>query len=200
MSFAADARKVRNPDLPHLRRLSAFHSCVQRYKPLGFAATLSFLEQLAGRYRQDEEALLRALDMLVDSRERWKHAVTEYAKVRKSAKARGERTPSRRDPNPCHAPTHWYGAERHGALHALAFRQSHGLLPPPKDDVAADVHTLVTRTLASGGNLTTDDRELLADLSAELRRRCRCRSTNGAAIAQARTLRQLAQFITTASS
>ena len=67
-----------------------------------------------------------------------------------------------------------------------------------KDDVAADVRALVTRTLASGGNLTTDERELLADLTAELRRRCR--TSNGAASMQARNLRQIAQFIITASS
>jgi len=198
VSFAADARKVRNADLPYLRRLSAFHSCVQRYKPLGFATTLSFLEQLAGRYRDDEEALLRALRMLTDSREEWKLAVTEYAYLRRAAKARGERTPSRRAPNPCHAPAHWYGAARNGALHALAYRQSHDLLPPAKDDVAADVRRLVTRTLAAKGNLTTEERELLADLAAELRRRCR--TSNGAAGMQARNLRQLTQFIVTASS
>jgi hypothetical protein len=197
VSFAADARKVKNPELPYLRRLSAFHSCVQRYKPLGFVTTLSFLEQLAGRYRDDEESLLRALTMLVDSRDQWKQAVVEYAAMRRTAKARGERTPSRRAPNPSHAPAYWYGAARYGALHALAFRQFRRLLPPTKDDVATDVRRLVNRTLASGGNLTTDERELLADLSAELRRRCR--TANGEAGIQARDLRLITQFIITAA-
>jgi hypothetical protein len=197
VSFAADARKVKNPELPYPRRLSAFHSCVRRYNPLGFVTTLSFLEQLAGQYRDDEESLLRALAVLVDSREQWKRAVVEYAAMRRRAKARGERTPSRRAPNPSHAPAYWYGAARYGALHALAFRQFRGLLPPTKDDVAADVRRLVNRTLASGGDLRTDERELLSDLSAELRRRCR--TTNGAAGIQARALRQLTQFITTAA-
>jgi hypothetical protein len=197
MSFAVQARRIRNTDLPHPQRISALRSCVQMYHPLGFHATLSFLEQLAGRYEKDEQALQRALTVLSASREQWKKAVTEYAKTRREAKSRGERTPRRTDPNPNHTPPHWYGAARYGALHALAFRQFRGLLPPADDDVAADVRTLVAHTLSSGGDLPPADCELLTDLTAELQRRAR--TTRGEAGMRALHLCQVAQFIAVAS-
>ncbi len=197
MSFAVDARKARNPDLPHGRRVSGLRSCVQRYHPLGFLATLSFLELLAGPYKEDERALLRAVEVLTESRERWKRAVDEYADTRREAKSRGERTPRPSDPNPSPAPDQWYGAAKYAALHALAFRQLRGTLPPPTDDVAADVRTLVTATLSSGGQLTPDELSLLRDLTAELRRRMRTRK--GDARTQAHHLHQITRFITTAT-
>ncbi|MFG3422558.1 hypothetical protein ACIBTZ_24760 [Micromonospora sp. NPDC049460] len=43
MSFGAYARQVRDPALPHRRRVSALWSCVQLYRPIGLHATLSFL-------------------------------------------------------------------------------------------------------------------------------------------------------------
>lgn len=197
MSFAVDARKVRNAALPHGRRVSGLHSCVQRYHPLGFLATLSFLEQLAGPYKSDDTALLRALDCLTESRELWKAAVATYASLRREAKSRGERTPRPQDPNPSHAPAEWYGASCEGARHALSFRQSRGLLPPPADDVAADVVALVTATL-NAPPLSPDQRSLLVDLTAELRRRIR--TSNGANLMRAKELHQLTRFITTATS
>lgn len=192
MSFAVDARKVRNDTLPHRSRVSGLHSCVQRYHPIGFRATLSFLEQQAGRYRTDEAALLRALDCLTASRELWKAAVTDYATDRRAAKARGQRTPRPQDPNPSHAPDQWYGAARDAALHALAFRRTHGPTPPATDDVATDVQTLVEATLRSP-HLTDDQRSLLADLTAELRRRIR--TARGAPLMHAKQLQQLTQLI-----
>ena len=192
-----DARKVRNAGLPHGRRVSGLHSCVQRYHPLGFLATLSFLEQLAGPYRSDGTALLRAVDHLTESRELWKGAVADYAAHRRQAKARGERTPRPQDPNPSHAPDQWYGASRQAARHALAFRQDRALLPPPADDVATDVLTLVTATL-SEPHLTDDQRSLLADLTAELRRRIR--TTRGTNLTHATELHRLTRFITLAAA
>jgi hypothetical protein len=192
VSFAVDARKARNAGLPHGRRVAGLHSCVQRYHPLGFLATLNFLEHLAGPYGSDEAALLRALDCLTESRELWKAAVTKYADTRREAKSRGERTPRPQDPNPSHAPDQWYGASREAARHALAFRQTRGLLPPASDDVATDVLYLVTATLKTS-HLTDDQRSLLADLTAELRRRIR--TTGGATLMHAKELHRLTQFI-----
>ena len=198
MSFAVNARKVRNEGLPHARRVSGLHSCVQKYHPLGFLATLSFLEHLAGPYKKDPEALLRALDTLTASRDRWKQATENYATQRRQAKSRGERTPRPYDPNPSPAPDQWYGAAKHGALHALSFRQSRGTLPAATDDVATDIHALVTATLSSGGRLSPDDRALLIDLTAELRRRLRTRNNN--ARTEAWSLYQVTRFITTATA
>lgn len=79
MSFGNFARKVRDPALPHQRRVSALRSCVQLYRPIGFEATLSFLHAKAGPYRTDEAALLRALAMLETSRSAWQEAKHIYA-------------------------------------------------------------------------------------------------------------------------
>lgn len=197
MSFAVDARKARNSTLPHGRRVSGLHSCVQRYHPLGFLATLSFLEQLAGPYRSDDAALLRAVDCLTESRELWKGAVADYAAHRRQAKSRGERTPRPQDPNPSHAPDQWYGASRKAARHALVFRQARDLLPPASDDVASDVLSLVRATLKEP-QLTADQRSLLVDLTAELRRRIR--TTRGTPLMNAKELHRLTRFIITAAN
>lgn len=197
MSFAVDARKARDAGLPLGRRVSGLRACVQRYHPLGFLATLSFLEHLAGPYKTDEAALLRALDCLTESRELWKRAVADYATHRREAKSRGERTPRPQDPNPSHAPDQWYGASQQAARHALAFRQNRGLLPPPSDDVAADVLALVRATLTRP-HLTDDQRALLADLTAELRRRIR--TTRGAPLMHAKELHRLTHLIRTAAT
>jgi hypothetical protein len=196
VSFAVDARKARNTALPHGRRVSGLHSCVQRYHPLGFLATLSFLEQVAGPYRSDAAALLRAVDCLTESRERWKAAVDAYATARREAKSRGDRTPRPLDPNPSHAPDQWYGASREAARHALAFRQSRDLLPPATDDVATDVLGLVKSTVKIP-HLTADQRALLQDLTAELRRRIR--TTRGAPLMHAKALHHLTTLIKTAT-
>ena len=197
MSFAVNARKVRNAGLPHGRRVSGLRACVQRYHPLGYLATLSFLEHQAGPYRTDEAALLRALDCLTESRELWKAAVADYATDRREAKSRGQRTPRPQDPNPSHAPDQWYGASRQAARHALAFRQTRGLLPDPSDDVAADVLALVTAAL-KGPTLSDDHRSLLADLTAELRRRIR--TSRGTPLTQAQELHRLTHLIRTAAA
>jgi hypothetical protein len=177
--------------------VSGLHACVQRYHPLGFLATLSFLEHKAGPYRTDEAALLRALDCLTESRELWKAAVADYATNRREAKSRGQRTPRPQDPNPSHSPDQWYGASRAAARHALAFRQTRGLLPDPSDDVAADVLVLVAAALA-GPALSEDQRSLLADLTAELRRRIR--TSRGASLMRAKELHRLTHLITTAGA
>jgi hypothetical protein len=197
VSFAVDARKARNPDLPHSRRVTGLLSCVKRYHPLGFLATLSFLEQKAGPYRSDPAALLRAVDCLTESRNLWKAAVATYAQTRLAAKSRGERTTRPQDPNPSHTPDQWYGPSREAAHHALAFRQTHALFPPTDDDVATDVLTLTSATLQNP-HLTADQRSLLADLTAELRRRIR--TTNGTRLKHAKELHRLTQLIKTATS
>lgn len=121
MSFSAYARHVRNPALPHRRRVSALRSCVQLYRPLGFHATLSYLSLVAGPFEHDEAALLRALDALIASRAGWHAALDEYAAERRAAKRRGQRSPRPNESNPNLGPEHWYGAPREAALHALEF-------------------------------------------------------------------------------
>ncbi|MFB9234065.1 hypothetical protein ACFFWC_00715 [Plantactinospora siamensis] len=173
MSFSAYARHVRNPALPHRRRVSALRSCVQLYRPIGFHATLSFLRVVAGPFERDEAALLRALDALSASRAGWHAELREYAVQRRAAKRRGERSPRPNDPNPNRGPGCWYGAPQQAAVHALAFwrrRRLPALLVWP-DPIASQLDSCVTACLAAGGSLTPAQRQALAGAVGALRRR-----------------------------
>ncbi|MEU6149332.1 hypothetical protein ABZ816_04960 [Actinosynnema sp. NPDC047251] len=70
MSFAAHARRVRDPGLPLRHRVSALRSCVVVHGPFGHHGTLAFLELEAGPFHRDERALLRAPAVLEDLRAR----------------------------------------------------------------------------------------------------------------------------------
>jgi hypothetical protein len=54
---------VRDPVLPWKARVGALRSAVVLYQPLGWALTLSFLDQAVGGYASGEQALLLALDL-----------------------------------------------------------------------------------------------------------------------------------------
>ena len=172
MSFGTYARKVRNATLPYGRRVSALRSCVQLYRPIGFHASLSFLEEVAGPFQRDEASLLRALDALTASRGGWQAEVREYAAMRRQAKRRGQRSPRRKDPNPSNFPSHWYGASRQAALHALKVwqrRRLPALLAPP-DQLTENLNSCMVASLESGGPLTLEQRQMLTDCIAGLQR------------------------------
>jgi hypothetical protein len=86
---------VRDQNVLYRRRVSSLRSCVQLYHPLGFRATLIYLEDLAGPFERDERSLSRALDALTTSRELWKADVRHYAAKRHRDKLRGQRRPRR---------------------------------------------------------------------------------------------------------
>ena len=163
MSFGAYARNVRDTDRPHGWRVSMLRSCVQLYRPLGFHATLSFLEEIAGPFRTREAALISALDALITSREQWKVAVGEYAHQRTSAKRHGQRSPHPRDDNPDPA-RWWYGDPRKGALHTLTYwsrqRRPESLATYP-DLATREIGACVAACLTTGGELGLDDRDRL---------------------------------------
>lgn len=163
MSFGNFARKVRDPALPHQRRISALRSCVQLYRPIGFEATLSFLHAEAGPFRTDEAALLRALAMLEDSRSAWQEAKRAYAAARREAKRRGQRSPHPCDVNP-YTPTHWYGARREAALHAVLFWHRRRLpsLLTDDDKPVHDLRACVQTCLETDGHPPPGQRRLLA--------------------------------------
>lgn len=50
------------------RRINALAGCVQLYRPLGYQVTFGYLNHIAGPFRRDVAALLRALDALTASR------------------------------------------------------------------------------------------------------------------------------------
>lgn len=173
MSFSAFARRVRDPALPHQRRVSALRSCVQLYRPVGFEATLSFLEEVAGPFRRDEAALLRALEHLAASRRLWHEDLERYAAERRTAKQLGHRTPRRADRNPNLGPTIWYGAAQRAALHALDHWRRSRLpeLLAGNDPGARKIGSSVSACLASGGPLTAEQHERLDDAVQQVRQR-----------------------------
>ncbi len=157
------AQKVRNAALPHGMRVAQLRCCVQLYRPIGFHATLSFLESRAGRYSRDEGALLRALGVLEASRDAWHVELRTFDGTRRLAKEQGARQPRTAERNP-YREMWWSGAPREGALHALAFLRDRRRIPPADGDaVAADLHRCVIACLESGGALASEERLLLAE-------------------------------------
>ncbi|MEU4645454.1 hypothetical protein [Micromonospora sp. NPDC023814] len=199
MSFSAYARRVRDPALPHRRRVSALRSCVQLYRPIGFHATLSFLEEQAGSFQRDEAALLRALDALVASRLARRAELRRYAAARSAAKRRGRRSPGPDEPNPHHLRGYWYGAPGSAALHALRFwqRERRPALLPSLDPIEVRVDSCVSACLAAGGPLTPAQRQLLATAVDALDERIRPEvwRDDPAAYFRARDLLQVTRFV-----
>lgn len=120
MSFGTYARKVTDGSLPYGQRINALAGCVQLYRPLGYLATFDYLNHVAGTFRRDETALLRALEMLTVSRELWLAELDAYATRRRRAKRLGQRTPPSSDTNP-NSPVCWYGDSRRAATFTLGY-------------------------------------------------------------------------------
>ncbi|MEU7928155.1 hypothetical protein [Micromonospora sp. NPDC049801] len=173
MSFGTYARRVRDAALPYRHRVGALRSCVQLYRPIGFHATLSFLEEIAGPFHRDEAALLRALDALVASRAGWHADLRDYTAERKLAKHRGQRSLRPTEPNPNGSPRCWYGAPGPAALHAVRYWQRHeapALLAEP-DSTTLELAACVTASLEAGGALLPAQREMLSAIVEALRQR-----------------------------
>lgn len=173
MSFSAYARQTRDPASPFGRRVSTLRSCVQLYRPIGFHATLSFLEELAGPFERDAAALLRALDILAESRNVRRASLDRYAVVRRAAKHRGQRSPHPHEVNPHQLRGYWFGAPRQAAVHALRYWRRGRLsgLLVSTDPTALQLDSCVTACLAAAGPLTPPQRQLLAVTTETLRER-----------------------------
>lgn len=163
MGFNNFARKVRDTSLPHGHRYVSLRSCVQLYRPIGFHATVGYLEAKAGPFRRDETALLRALEVIETSRALWQADVRSYAASRAEAKRLGMRTPRPADPNPL-VPAYWYGARREAALYAL----EHWRRGPGRGEYAYGdserrfLDRLAAVGIETGGDLGADGRRALA--------------------------------------
>jgi hypothetical protein len=164
VSFGTYARKVRDSSLANGRRLNALAGCVQRYSPIGFMATFGYLEHVAGRFRHDEAALLRAVDGLTSSRDLWLAEVGAYATRRKEAKRLGQRSPHATDTGP--SGSVWYGDRRNAGLFALRFQLRRMEKRPQTTGRQADpdVLGLASACVESNGRLDDTQRELLHGL------------------------------------
>ncbi|MGZ3140733.1 hypothetical protein ACVDFE_01765 [Lentzea chajnantorensis] len=107
---------------------------------------MSFLEAVAGDFASDPAALPLAVEVLTAGRDAWQAEVRAYAVLRRRAKRLGLRVPHPAAPNP-NRPSHWHGARREAALHAVWFRYSKGAIA----DV--DLHCLAA-ALVRRGRLT----------------------------------------------
>jgi hypothetical protein len=71
---------------------------------------LSYLRTIAGPFDRDEQALLRALDMLDASRLIRYAEHQQYADRRRQEKRAGRRTPRALDVDPASSHGYWFGA------------------------------------------------------------------------------------------
>ena len=100
MGFGTHVRRVRDEQLPLVRRHAALRCAVGHYCPLGFNATWAYLAATARPspdLRRDPEALLRALDTLEASRAVRLDEAAAFAARRQVEKAAGRRTPRATD-------------------------------------------------------------------------------------------------------
>ncbi|MFV2020068.1 hypothetical protein [Micromonospora sp. LOL_023] len=90
MSFASDARAVRDPSKPLHLRVAAWRRCLCRYAPYGFGSTLRHLRERFGSL-DDPAALESAMSALKASRRVWLAQVARFQQGRRAAKAQGRR-------------------------------------------------------------------------------------------------------------
>lgn len=159
VSFSSNRRKVLDDSLPLDRRVTALCYCLNRYRPIGFHAALSFLRFVAGDFIRDPAALPRAMELLTASYTAWQAELHAYGVLRRRAKELGYRVPHPSAPNP-NRPSHWYGAPREAALHAVWFWYSKG------DSADIDVHSLAV-ALIERGRFTAAQREIFDRVLAE---------------------------------
>lgn len=144
MGFGTYARRVRDERLPLSRRHTALRCAVGDHCPLGFNATWAYLAATAcpaPDLRRDPAALLRALDVLEESRAVHLEAVDDFAARRRMEKAEGRRTPRARDTaalrdprGPCAA-----APSRPGLIAAVANRHSaFQRFPHPDETLSSD--------------------------------------------------------------
>jgi len=159
VSFGTHERRVRDPSLRYGLRISALVGCVERYSPIGFHITFGYLEHVAGPFRRDEAALLRAMDLLSSSRALWRIELTTETNRRKAAKRRGQRNLSAPELELKFTP--WYGDARNAAMFALGFllRSAGENRNGQAQMIDAAVLRMASTCLDGGGRLSGADLE-----------------------------------------
>lgn len=209
VSFSNHARRVRDSSLPYGMRVSSLRSCVERYRPIGYFATLSYLEEVAGPFQRDEDALLRALEMLDTSRQLRYVAHLEYAARRRDEKRAGRRDPRNGDLDPAKLDL-WFGTPRAASLHKLRHWSRPARNRPSEldelrelpDSRARELASLITACVESGGRLLPEQRRSLASVIATLDDQTtpRMYEHDPVAYSAACRLRIIARFVDAASN
>jgi hypothetical protein len=96
MTFMTRARRAGDQAQPLEVRVVALRSCVQRFCPLGFNATLDHLAASVGarRGRWTSEQVTAAVDLLVEERRRRDEYAAAWAEQRRALKRVGHRDPT----------------------------------------------------------------------------------------------------------
>lgn len=118
MGLRRESVRVRDDSLPFGFRFGALVNYISLAQPIGFEATWSYLEFKVGAAPRSEAFLVPAMDAL-DSEHRLRcQALDDYARLRRSSKSRGRRSPAAGEASP-RSPRFWHGDERSGARHVL---------------------------------------------------------------------------------
>ncbi|GAA1979071.1 hypothetical protein [Catenulispora subtropica] len=145
MSFSCHAKRARDPEVPFAWRVSSVRSCVERYGPLGFHATLAFVASQVGPLRRDEATMLASLELLERSRQVWRREKEEFAALRKAEKAVGRRTLGSAVRN-VYRCDRWHADPQAGAAFAVGYWRRvrrPALMGAEGDPVVPDVDALV---------------------------------------------------------
>jgi hypothetical protein len=178
MSFGIYARRVRDRDLPYRARYRALRCAVGRYCPIGFNATWSYLSTV-GDMNADEEALIRALDILEASRNVWLAEIKAFAARRRAEKRRHRRSPTTADRLYLYG-CRWPGSDGHEAmLHEISRLWAEHLCEPFPETPAETMGDLVyldstiagcvSTYLSNDGETRPEHRDVLLTCLAELR-------------------------------
>ncbi len=162
VSFSVFARKVRDTRLPYGRRVSALRSCVQMYRPIGFHASLSFLEELAGR----SSVRSRCYEPWTPSSRAATSGRRTTGRTRPRAAGRSTEAGEARD---LRTRTR-AGARTTGTAPVSRRRCTPSATGTPASPPTSP-KTCVTECLASGGPLTAEQRRTLTARVTEIRRR-----------------------------
>ncbi|GHG78753.1 hypothetical protein [Streptomyces griseocarneus] len=179
MSFSVHAKRVRDRGLPLVRRHRALRDAVGLYCPLGFHGTWAYLST-AGDLRNDEKALLRALEMLEASRTVWIRETEAFAEHRRGEKTRHRRTPPRAQVRYVYGPR-WPGPQGKPAmleevrrLWTDFARAPFPSIPREDKSVLAELDTwlagCISTYLANDGSLDAGRRRIVTERAPELRR------------------------------
>ncbi|MFG3252457.1 hypothetical protein [Streptomyces sp. NPDC048172] len=187
MGFGTYARKVRDEALaPHVRH-GALRCAVERYCPLGFHATWAYVTAesrpspaSSSGLRRDMAALVRALDVLEESRAVWLRDVAAYAAVRRAEKTAGHRVPRRTGApllapggraRPCWPGADGRGPSRLGMVAAVADRYAAFRAAPGALAACAALDACAAEYIATLGRPGEDTRDELGRVLRELEAR-----------------------------
>ncbi|MEU6432250.1 GNAT family N-acetyltransferase [Microbispora sp. NPDC046973] len=172
---------MRDRTLPHRYRYAALRGAVGHHMPLGPRATWDYITSRAGDVRNDEGALVRALDILEVSRDARHAELAEFARRRSADKReRYQRTVPVEESRYRHG-WRWPGPDAHEAtlFTVKALWEEHVRAPfpdevPPADhgdlvELDSTVAGVIWTYLRRNGNLHPDHRGLLRDCLAGLR-------------------------------